>query len=107
MRVELDNADLRLKPEMYVTAEIRVLRGERLAIPGDAVLDSGGEQIAFVAKGDGYFEPRVLRLGERADGYVEVLEGVAEGEQVVVSANFMVDSESQLKAALRGLAHGR
>ncbi len=104
VRVELDNPALRLKPEMYASAEIGAVLGDQLAIPEDAVLDSGTRQIAFVAAGDGYFEPRAVRLGQRADGYVAVLDGLKDGEQVVVAANFMVDSESQLKAALNAMS---
>lgn len=102
-RVEFDNPGLRFKPDMYATGEIHALLGERLVVPQDAVLDSGTRQIVFVALGDGFFEPRQVRLGERGDDYAEVLEGVREGEQVVVGANFMVDSESQLKAALSAM----
>jgi RND family efflux transporter MFP subunit len=100
VRVEFDNLGLRFKPDMYATGEIHAALGERLVVPKDAVLDSGMRQVVFVALGDGYFEPREVRLGERGDDYTEVLEGVREGEQVVVGANFMVDSESQLKSAL-------
>jgi Cu(I)/Ag(I) efflux system membrane fusion protein len=103
VRVELDNPDLRLKPEMYATAEIPVSLNARLAVPEEAVLDSGAKQIVFVSLGDGRFEPRVVRLGRHADDYVEVLDGLTEDEQVVVAANFMVDSESQLKAALEAM----
>jgi len=100
VRVELDNPGLRLKPDMYATGEIHAVLGEHLVVPKDAVLDSGTRQIVFVALGDGFFAPHEVRLGERGDDYAEVLEGLQEGEQVVVGANFMVDSESQLKAAL-------
>ncbi len=100
VRVEFDNPDLRFKPEMYATAEIHAALGDRLVVPREAVLDSGTRQIVFVASGDGFFQPRQVRLGERGDDDAEVLEGLKEGEQVVVAANFMVDSESQLKAAL-------
>ena len=103
VRIELDNPELRLKPDMYATADLRAELGERLVVPKDAVLDSGNRQIVFVAGGDGFFQPREVRLGERGDEYAEVLDGVHEGEQVVVAANFMVDSESQLKAALESM----
>jgi RND family efflux transporter MFP subunit len=102
-RVEFDNPGLRFKPDMYATGEIHAALGERLVVPKDAVLDSGTRQIVFAAIGDGFFAPREVRLGERGDDYAEVLEGVREGEQVVVGANFMVDSESQLKAALSAM----
>ena len=103
VRVEFDNPGLRFKPDMYATGEIHALLGEHLVVPKDAVLDSGTRQIVFAAMGDGFFEPRQVRLGERGDDYAEVLEGLREGEQVVVGANFMVDSESQLKAALSAM----
>ncbi len=103
VRVQLDNADLRLKPAMYANGVIHVPSREGLAVPEDAVLDSGTRQVAFVAAGDGHFAPRELRLGQHADGYVEVLQGLSENERVVVGANFMIDSESQLKAALGGM----
>ncbi len=103
VRVQLDNPGLRLKPDMYANAEIRVQFPDRLAVPESAVLDSGTRQIAFVVTGDGFFQPQQVRLGQRADGYVEILDGLSEGQQVVVAANFMVDSESQLKAALSGM----
>jgi RND family efflux transporter MFP subunit len=103
VRVEFDNPELRFKPDMYATAEIHAALGDRLAVPKDAVLDSGTRQIVFVASGDGFFQPRQVHLGERGDEYAEVLDGVNEGEQVVVAANFMVDSESQLKAALSAM----
>ena len=103
VRVEFDNPDLSLKPQMYMTAEIHAVLADRLVVPADAVLDSGTKQMVFVASGNGYFQPREVRLGQRGEGYVEVLDGVSEGEQVVVAANFMVDSESQLKAVLGGM----
>jgi len=103
VRVQLGNADLRLKPDMYATAQISVPLPDRLAVPESAVLDSGTRQIVFVATGNGFFQPQQVRVGQRADGYVEILEGLSEGQQVVIAANFMVDSESQLKAALQGL----
>ena len=100
VRVELDNSDFRLKPEMYANGEIRALLDEHVVVPQDAVLDSGAQQVVFVVAADGHFEPRTVRLGQRADNDVEVLDGLNDGERVVVAANFLVDSESQLKAAL-------
>ena len=73
-----------------------------LAVPDSAVIDSGDRQIVIVDKGEGRFEPRAVKLGRRGGGYVEISEGVAEGERVVTSANFLIDAESNLKAALKG-----
>ena len=100
IRVEAANPALELKPQMYASLRIRVDLGRRLAIPVDAVLDAGITKIAFVALPDGYFEPREVKLGARGENLYEVLDGVREGESIVTSANFLVDSESSLKAAL-------
>jgi len=78
--------------------------GEQVAIPRSAVIDTGRGRIAFVDLGEGRLEPRPLRLGRAAGDRVEVLDGVAAGETVVTSANFLVDSESRLKAALAAFA---
>lgn len=102
VRIELDNPDGLLKPAMFVNVELATgdARGELLAVPESAVLDSGTRQLVLVRRGEGLFEPRTVRLGMRADGYVEVMEGLRAGEQVVVRANFLIDAESNLKAAL-------
>ena len=73
-------------------------------MPDSAVIDSGNGQIVIVDKGEGRFEPRSVRLGRRGAGYVEIRDGVKEGESVVTSANFLIDAESNLKAALKGLS---
>lgn len=101
VRIELPNRDFRLKPDMYATATLEIGIGRRLTVPDDAVLDSGERTIVFVDRGEGYFEPREVRLGLKADEHYEVLEGVHEGEKVVTSANFLIDSESRLKSAAR------
>jgi len=103
VRIELANPRGLLKPAMYGSVELTAgnARGKTLAIPDSAVLDSGARQIVLVQRGEGLFEPRNVKLGMRADGYVEVREGVASGEQVVVRANFLIDAESNLKAALQ------
>ena len=102
VRIELANPGGLLKPAMYGSVQLSAghPRGKVLAIPDSAVLDSGTRQVALVQRGEGLFEPRSVKLGMRAGGYVEVLEGVAAGEQVVVRANFLIDAESNLKAAL-------
>ena len=104
VRVELSNHDMELKPEMYVQVELQSDLGERLSIPDSAVLASGTRNIVFVAQGDGYFEPREVRLGLRLSDSVEVLEGLQEGETIVTSGNFLIDSESKLQSALESAA---
>lgn len=105
IRVELPNPDEALRPEMYVDAEIETGTPDPvLAVPESAVLDSGTRQAVLIDKGDGRFEPREVKLGRRGGGYVEITDGVAEGDAVVTSANFLIDAESNLKAALKGFA---
>ena len=100
VRFELANSGPhRLLPEMYGNVELHVPAGERLTVPETAVLDSGRRQVIFVASGDGQLVPRDVKLGSRFGEYVEVREGLAPGERVVTSANFLVDSESKLQAA--------
>jgi len=111
VRVELDNHRGLLKPAMFAQVELPSgSSGKVLTVPTSAVIDSGTRQIVLVQLAQGRFDPRSVKLGNRSDSYVEVLEGVAEGEQVVTSANFLIDAESNLKAALSGLsahaAHG-
>ena len=106
-RIELSNPDFALLPDMYVDAEIDTGSPRPvLAVPESAVLDTGSRQAVIVEKRQGRFEPRDVKLGHRGGGYVEVREGVAEGEPVVVSANFLIDAESNLKAALKGFSDG-
>ena len=95
-----------LKPEMYVDAFLESDLGERLAVPEEAVFDTGTRQILFVDKGDGLLEPREVISGARADGYVEIQKGISEGENVVTRGNFLIDSESRLKSALEGAGTG-
>ncbi|HLZ33105.1 MAG TPA: FixH family protein [Nitrospira sp.] len=99
IRLELPNPDMLLKPDMYGDALIKIDRGDSLAIPEQAVLDSGTRTLVFVLRGEGLFEPRVVKLGPKIGSYYEVQEGLEEGEQVVTSGNFLVDSESKLMAA--------
>ncbi|WP_051937901.1 efflux RND transporter periplasmic adaptor subunit [Ferriphaselus sp. R-1] len=101
VRVELPNPQGRLRPAMYAQVEFATGHAAPvLTIPLSAVLDSGVRQLALVQVAQGRFEPRALRLGRRDGDYVEVLEGVGEGEQVVTQANFLLDAESSLRAAL-------
>ncbi|MFN3477392.1 MAG: efflux RND transporter periplasmic adaptor subunit, partial [Candidatus Methylomirabilales bacterium] len=101
VRFEFPNTpDWKLKPEMFSNVEVKIKLGKKLAVPEEAVLDSGVRQIVFVAKGEGLFEPREVKLGAKVDNYYEVLSGLSKGEKVVTSANFLIDSESRLKAAM-------
>jgi Cu(I)/Ag(I) efflux system membrane fusion protein len=107
VRVQLPNSDLRLRPGMYGRVDIQVERsGDAvLSVPDSAVLDSGTRQLVLVERGEGLFEPRDVVVGERGGGYVEIRRGIAEGDRVVVSANFLIDAESNLKAALDSFGH--
>jgi len=105
VRIELSNPDFALLPDMFVDAEIDTGNPQPvLAVPESAVLDTGSRQAVFVDKGEGRFEPRDVKIGHRGGGYVEIRDGVAEGEPVVVAANFLIDAESNLKAALKGFS---
>jgi membrane fusion protein, copper/silver efflux system len=105
IRIELSNPDSVLLPDMYVDAAIETGRPEPvLTVAESAVLDTGSRQVVFVEKGQGRFEPRDVKLGQRGGGYAEVRDGVQLGEAVVVSANFLIDAESNLKAALKGFS---
>ena len=74
-----------------------------VAVPDDAVIDTGARQVVLLDRGEGRFEPREVKVGARGEGYTEIREGVQAGEQVVTAANFLIDAESNLKAALSGL----
>jgi membrane fusion protein, copper/silver efflux system len=107
LRVALPNPDELLLHDMYVDAEIAIgSNATVLAVPESAVMDTGSRQAVFVDKGEGRLEPRAVKLGQRGDGYVEIRDGITDGEPVVVSANFLVDAESNLKAALKGFSEG-
>jgi membrane fusion protein, copper/silver efflux system len=103
VRIEVPNPDGRLKVDMYADVVFQADAGEApvIAVPVSAVIDSGTRQVVLVVKGEGRFEPRSVKLGVRGDGYVEVLDGVTKGEEVVTSATFLIDAESNLKAALQ------
>lgn len=105
VRIELANPGGALKPSMYAHLELAAGHSgaKALSVPDSAVLDTGTRQLVLIRRGEGAFEPRLIKTGARADGYVEVLDGVRVGEEVVVSANFLIDAESNIKAALAGL----
>ena len=104
VRIEVANPDHRIKYEMFADVDINAGDGEpeRLAVPISALIDSGNRQVVLVERGEGRFEPRAVKVGLRGDGYVEITEGIKAGDSVVVSANFLIDAESNLKAALSG-----
>jgi Cu(I)/Ag(I) efflux system membrane fusion protein len=106
VRVEVRNTpSLELKPEMFATVEISSpTTVEAVAVPEQAIIHSGERNIAVIALGGGYFDPREVTLGVTAGGYVQVLKGVKEGEKIVVSSQFLIDSESNLKAAISQMA---
>lgn len=106
VRIELPNPDGRLKNDMFADVAFRAgADGDPVvAAPESAVIDSGARRIVLVSKGEGRFEPREVKLGRRGEGYVEIVEGVNEGESVVTAATFLIDSESNLNAALKAFA---
>jgi Cu(I)/Ag(I) efflux system membrane fusion protein/cobalt-zinc-cadmium efflux system membrane fusion protein len=99
-RLVFSNPGMKLTPGLFVNVVLKVPMGKQLVIPASGVLQSGTRQIVFVSRGDGYLEPREVELGERAGEEFVVLKGLKEGEEIVTSANFLIDSESQLQAAL-------
>jgi membrane fusion protein, copper/silver efflux system len=104
LRIELQNPDGLLRPDMYADVEIATgTEAPVLTVSDGAVIDSGARQVVLLDKGDGRFEPRPVKIGRHGDGFVEIREGAAEGDKVVVAANFLIDAESNLKAALQGL----
>ncbi|MBU2531460.1 MAG: efflux RND transporter periplasmic adaptor subunit [Alphaproteobacteria bacterium] len=102
VRIEIANTDYRIKHEMF--ADVEIFSGEdepeRIVVPLSALIDSGNRQVVIVDRGKGRFEPRPVQVGRRGDDYVEIKEGIKPGENVVVAATFLIDAESNLKAAL-------
>ena len=103
VRVEIANPGFALKPDMFVNVELGIGYGKQVVVPQEAVLDSGAEQMVFVAHEGGYFEPRKVQLGAKVDHEFIVLSGLMAGERIVTSANFLIDSESKLKSAAGGM----
>jgi membrane fusion protein, copper/silver efflux system len=108
VRIELPNPDGKLRTGMYADVVFQAGDGEApaIAVPDSAIIDSGTRQVVLVAKGDGRFEPREIKLGRRGEGYTEITSGVTVGEEVVISATFLIDAESNLKAALQSFGQG-
>jgi Cu(I)/Ag(I) efflux system membrane fusion protein len=109
VRIDVPNAHGLLKPSMYASLELLTGSAARrmIAVPDSAVLDTGTRQVVLVQRGEGLYEPREVRTGTRGDGYVQIRDGLKDGERVVVSANFLIDAESNLKAALSGFGSGK
>lgn len=103
-RLQAANPGGLFKPEMFVDVEFPLASSRQLTVPADAVLDAGQRQTVFVDRGDGYLEPRHVEIGDRLDDRVVILSGLKEGERIVTSANFLIDSESQLKSAMAGMS---
>ncbi len=103
VRIVVPNADGRLKTGMYANVAVDTAVADRpvLAVPDSAVIDSGTRQAVLIERGEGTFEPREVKLGAHADGFYEIRDGLTGGERVVVSANFLIDAESNLRAALK------
>ena len=104
VRLQFPNPGLRLKPGMF--AEVELERGSEpvLAVPSEAVMDGGEMQYAFVVHDGRHFIPHRVAIGRASDDWIEVLSGLQEGDEVVTSANFLIDSESRLKAAVAGMS---
>jgi RND family efflux transporter MFP subunit len=103
VRLDMDNPGLILKPEMYANVEFRVNLPVQLTVPADAVLNAGERKTVFVDRGNGFFEPRQVTIGERNGDRIQILSGLRGGERIVTSGNFLIDSESQMKAAASGM----
>jgi RND family efflux transporter MFP subunit len=97
VRIEVANPGYALKPDMYGEVEFQTGGARRLVVPQSAVLNSGDHQTVFVDRGNGNFEPRAVKIGEQLDGRIEILSGLKAGERIVISGNFLMDSESRLK----------
>ncbi|MBH0177646.1 MAG: efflux RND transporter periplasmic adaptor subunit [Nitrospira sp.] len=103
VRFELDNTDEKLKPDMYANVELRANLGTRLVIPQEAIIESGQKQVVFLHLGGGKLEPRLIKTGVKTGEWSEVLAGLKEGEHIVTSANFLIDSESRLKSVVESM----
>ena len=101
VRLEFPNPGYELKPNMYANVQLKVDYGVQTLVPSQAVLNSGTRQVVFLAKPDGYFEPREIKIGDQFDGQTVVLAGLRPGEKIVESGNFLIDSESRLGAAMQ------
>lgn len=104
VRIEIDNPNMTLKPDMFVNVEFNVPMTARMTVPAGAVLDTGMKKTVFVDLGNGYLEPRQVETGERIGDRIEITKGLSPTERIVTSGNFLIDSESQLKSSAAGMA---
>jgi multidrug efflux pump subunit AcrA (membrane-fusion protein) len=105
VRIEFPNPTFDLKPQMFANVRLKINYGKQILVPQEAVMDSGDKQYVFVVHEGGVFEPRMIRMGAKFEGNVVVLSGLSAGETIVTSGNFLIDSESRLKSAMRGMQH--
>jgi membrane fusion protein, copper/silver efflux system len=103
VRLNMDNPGVMLKPDMYADVDFLVSIPSKLTVPADAVLNAGERKTVFVDRGNGFFEPRQVKTGEREGDRIQILSGLSGGERIVTSGNFLIDSESQMKAAASGM----
>jgi Cu(I)/Ag(I) efflux system membrane fusion protein len=103
LRLEADNPGFILRPDMFVNVEIPISGPPAIIVPGDAVLDAGLKKTVFVARGQGFFEPREVKIGWRSGNRVEILQGLVAGERIAVSGTFLLDSESRMELAAAGM----
>ena len=104
VRIDIPNSDFKLRPGMYVNAELAMNMGEALTVPVSAIMPTGTRSVVFVDKGEGKLEPRIVQLGAKYGDIYEVKSGLAEGERVIASANFLIDAESKVQGALKDFA---
>jgi len=104
-RIEFPNPNFDLKPQMLANVQLKINYGKQIVVPQEAIMDSGDKQYLFVVHDGGVFEPRVIQMGAKLEGNVVVLSGLNAGETIVISGNFLIDSESRLKSAMAGMQH--
>ena len=105
VRIEFSNPNFDLKPQMFANVQLKINYGRQIAVPQEAVMDSGDKQYVFVVHDGGMFEPRVIQIGPKFEGNVVVLSGLSGGDTIVTSGNFLIDSESRLQSAMSGMQH--
>ncbi len=103
IRIETENPDFELKPDMFVDVDFPITMPSTLAIQADAILNTGSKKTVFIDQGNGFFEPRQVEIGRRLGNKVEITNGLMPGERIVSSSNFLIDSESRMKMAAAGM----